>query len=485
MQLNKRRISISPILFLFLLGGIFIHVQAQDVYPGYAFYSSGKSCKLYDMDKDLVHTWTSNYNCAGASRLLRDSSVMFVGRNPEDWSGGVLQSGRFQIITWDGDVVWDFQYSSSTYCPHHNIDVIYYTDDPKETPNLLLACYEKVSGTSSLVDKVTEIKRTGQTTGDIVWEWHAWDHRTSSPNDHPELLKESSTGGMGEWTHLNSVHYNRDLDQVVCGLKSFREFVIIDHSTSTQEAAGSTGGKYGMGGDILYRWGKASNYGFSGSDYLSGFHSARWVLNKMLGTNDEVPGGGNIVIFHNDQSELLEVEPPGDGDGIYPREPNEAFGPDEPIWSQDMSSLGRNEGSIQKLPNGNYFVSDNRSAIFEMTPAGDKVWTMSVTAMQAFKYPLTYFDQVTPVNENTISAQKNTTPKVYLNPVCGTITISFKYLRNSAEISIFTISGKKLFSGTVNQNHFAWNAKNNPNGVYLVRIKNGDTIYSRYLNVIK
>lgn len=483
---NQVSYKLSTIFIFSLVAAIFSpQSRAQDVFPGYAFYSSGNACYLYNMDKTLVHTWTGKFPCAGASRLLRDSSVMFVGRNPTGWSGGVLQSGRFQIIKWDGTLAWDFQYSSATYCPHHNIEVIYKTDDPKEKPNLLLAVYEKVSGTSMILDKVTEIKPTGATTGDIVWEWHAWDHRTSSPNDKPELLTESSGGGMGEWTHLNSVSYNRDLDQIVCGIKSFKEFIIIDHSTTTAEAAGSTGGKYGKGGDILYRWGKASNYGIAGSDYLSGFHSARWVPNILLGTNLTVPGAGNVVLFHNDKKELLEVKPPGNGDGIYPRNSGQAYGPSQPLWVKSLTAMGGNEGSIQKLPNGNYFISDNRSSIFEMNPSGTTVWSLAKVAMQAFKYPLTYFNDVSPVHENTISVQKVSVPKIYSNPSSVSINIGFSNSNNNAEVTICTINGKKLFHGAVYRDNLIWNTKNNSTGVYIITVRTGEKIFNSRVNLMK
>jgi len=473
--------SLFTLLFLISLS---YQIGAQDIFPGYAFYSSGKNCYLYDMNKNLIHTWTSTYNGAGASRLLRDSSVLFVARDVNGWSGGVLQSGRFQIIKWDGAVTWNFQYASTTYCPHHNIEVIYKTDDPKEVPNLLLAVYEKVSGTSLIVDKVTEIKPTGPTTGEIVWEWHAWDHRTSTPNDKPELLKETSSGGMGEWTHLNSVSYNRDLDQIVCGLKSFYEFVIIDHSTTTQQAAGNTGGKYGKGGDILYRWGKASNYGMTGSDYLSGFHSARWVPNVFLGTNLTVPGAGNVLIFHNNKNEVLEVQPAGTGNGIYPRTAGQAFAPSQPLWKMSTPNLGGNEGSIQKLPNGNYFICDNRISIFEMNPAGTKVWTISKVAMQAFKYPLTYFDKVTPI-KNTISDAEIYTPQMFFNRSSGMIHVTLHNSGKPAEISLFTINGKELYKGTVNGDRFAWHITDNSQGVYLITVKVQGTIFSKCFSVIK
>src|SRR6185295_606711 len=61
-------------------------------------------------------------------------------------------------------------------------------------------------------------------------------------------------GFFPDWTHVNAVSYNPDLDQIMISSRMFSEVWIIDHSTTAAEAATSKGGKYGKGGDLLYRW---------------------------------------------------------------------------------------------------------------------------------------------------------------------------------------------------------------------------------------
>ena len=56
-------------------------------------------------------------------------------------------------------------------------------------------------------DYLMEVKPTGKTTGEIVWEWHLWDHLVqdhdkSKPNfgnvsDHPELVDLNFGSGEG------------------------------------------------------------------------------------------------------------------------------------------------------------------------------------------------------------------------------------------------------------------------------------------------
>lgn len=481
--MRSPKITIQIFFLIALLTGVLYHISAQEPYEGLTFYSSGSSAYLYDMDKNLVHEWKSTYNAAATAHLLRDSSVLYSGRDLNGWTGGVLQGGRFQIIKWNGDLAWDFRYSSSDYCPHHNMEIMYYTDDPNEVPNVMAALYVNETGVSR-PDKLVEIKPTGLTTGEVVWEWYSWEHRTNDPDNHPELLDQSSSGGMGDWTHVNNISWNRELDQLVVDIKSFLEIIIIDHSTTTQEAAGSTGGTYGKGGDILYRWGQASNYGISGSDDLRGFHGGAWVHTVCPRTFEELPGGGNVIIFHNDQDELLEIELPGAGDGIYPRDPGEAFGPDSPVWTSDQNLAGH-EGSVQKLPNGNVLYGDPTAGIVEITSDGDVVWSLSTRCNQARRYSYSYLDQSVGVTEKPVSYKKDLSFYIHYDPQNSHAKILFNNPVNNAQVTIFTINGKKVFSNNCIEKHLYWNIKNQPCGIYIVQVKIGNESISKFFNLVK
>ncbi len=477
------RINVLAVLSALILGILFQTV-AQEVYPGLALYSSGNNAYLYNEEKELVHTYRSDYRAAGAPRLMRDSSVIFPGRNPNGWSGGALTAGQFQIITWDGEIVWDFNYACSDYCPHHNFEIMYFTDDQDEVPHILAACYEKPSGTSRLCDKLVEIKPTGATTGEIVWEWHAWDHRTSDPDNHPELLKSPSERQMGDWNHVNNISFNRELDQLVVDMKSFDEFVIIDHSTTTEEAAGHSGGDYGMGGDLLYRWGQASNYGISGSDYIRGFHAGIWIPSVFPGTNLEIPGAGNVMLYHNNGDEVVEIELPGEGDGVYPREPGEAWGPASPAWTYDINASSH-EGSVQRMPNGNTFICDQGGPMYEVTENGQEVWRLDKGGNQALKYAYSYLDPETYAKKKKNMLLQSIPLRIYTNPVTGYVHISLPGAENNAEISIVSVNGKTVFSQVIKQSNAIWNTEGHAGGMYFVRVQNGINLYSQYVKVIQ
>ena len=82
-------------------------------------------------------------------------------------------------------------------------------------------------------------------------------------SDFPERVNINlvSNGPFNDWIHINSIDYNAELDQILLSARNANEIWIIDHSTTTAEAASHSGGNAGKGGDLLYRWGNPQIYG--------------------------------------------------------------------------------------------------------------------------------------------------------------------------------------------------------------------------------
>ncbi len=104
-----------------------------------------------------------------------------------------------------------------------------------------------------------------------MWEWHVWDHLIQDFDDkkanygnvgmHPERVDLNyAKNGNADWLHFNSLDYHPGLDQILVSSPFFNEIWVIDHSTTTAEAAGSQGGLRGRGGDLIYRWGNPAAY---------------------------------------------------------------------------------------------------------------------------------------------------------------------------------------------------------------------------------
>ena len=238
----------------------------------------------WDLDNDgtVVHSWTSDFAPGLSTYLLEDGSLMrtasLQGPDQDFIAGGA--GGRMEQWSWDGELLWEFEYSSSSYQLHHDIEVL-------PNRNVFMIAWEVVSEEdalaagrdSSLVnqgelwpDHIVEVEPTGSSGGNIVWEWHAWDHLVQDHDstkenfgvvaDHPELIDVNFESGQlnAGWTHINSIDYNADLDQILLSVHGFSEVWVIDHSTTTEEAAGHSGGDSGAGGDLLYRQGGTDDF---------------------------------------------------------------------------------------------------------------------------------------------------------------------------------------------------------------------------------
>lgn len=338
--------------------------------------------------------------------------------NPTMQAGGV--GGAFEVLTWDGDLVWEYELSNTDYQHHHDIE-------PLPNGNILMIAWERktaeeayAAGRTSLNDNplnemwsssIFEIQSDGNGGGEIVWEWHLWDHLIQDENpdsdnygivgDHPELFDINKgwlggggpQGGNADWMHLNTISYNIEYDQIVISSHRVDEIFVIDHSTTIEEAASHSGGNYGKGGDFLYRWGNPQNYDRgNNSDNLIGHqHSINWIP-------DGYPGEGNFILFNNDGNEAIEFSPPIDEDGFYIIEDGQPYGPDNIVWSSPYYSTDMQGGAF-RLPNGNTLITDCDSAnIEEVTESGSIVWSYSqsgnnVNIARAQKYAIDYFDE--------------------------------------------------------------------------------------------
>lgn len=109
--------------------------------------------------------------------------------------------------------------------------------------------------------------------------------------------------GVKDWTHVNAISYNPVLDQIMLSYNTASELNIIDHSTTTEEAKGHTGGRYGKGGDFLYRFGNPATMRGDLLQKQSLFvqHNIHWIPDGSNPCYDAVPGGaeGHILLFNN------------------------------------------------------------------------------------------------------------------------------------------------------------------------------------------
>ena len=412
------------------------------------FYATvfAKTAYLIDKNGTVKHTWTSDYYPGMAVYLLDDGSIIYTTRLSILGAGA---GGGLQKITWNNSVVWDFQYYTSDYLSHHDIEVL-------PNGNILMIAWEHKTKKEAIQagrdpnsllqftlspDHIIEVKQTGATTGEIVWEWHAWDHLIQDfdvtkdnygvVSNHPELIDINYGPIADDWLHTNSIDYNEEFDQILISVHNFNEIWVIDHSTTTQEAASHIGGKYGKGGDILYRWGnpKAYRAGTANDQKFFGQHDAQWI-------KEGCPGEGNILVFNNGQgrpqdeySSVDEIVPPVIDDGNYFLEPGSAYGPEEQVWTYDDISYAHYISGAQRLENGNTVICNGPiGRFFEVNSEKEVVWEY------INPYPDLLFNDVFKITYFTPFDQEPEIPDLdcigSLNwrniPTCGYVTGDFQ-----------------------------------------------------------
>lgn len=362
----------------------------------------------------------------------------------EIFEGGGI-GGGIEEYDENGKIVWEYRLADEQRHHHHDIEplpngnilVIHW--ERKSGTKAAEAGRDKdrlVAG-EFWPDAIFEIEKLPNNGSKVVWEWHVWDHlvqdydadranygevaahpekvdlngeRQEKPPAgpppgapvaagdaaaNPDAMRQAGyLGGAAkdakgrnrnirgaDWLHTNGIDYNPALDQIIVSIHHFDEFWVIDHSTTTEEAKGNTGGRYGKGGDLLYRWGNPQSYDLGGPEdrVLFGQHDAQWI-------EPGYPGAGNILVFNNGAgregepfSAVDELAPPMDAKGGYVREAGKPFGPTELVWRYGGTEATDFYSSFisgaQRLKNGNTLICQGADGrVFEVTKDHRIVW---------------------------------------------------------------------------------------------------------------
>jgi hypothetical protein len=491
-----KKIFISVVLIL--LQSFLVETSAQSAFSGYTLYNPLGSYTAYliDMDGNIAHSWACNCSVSDNVYLLEDGTLLRCGRYNNIYLNGAAAGGRIQKIDWNGNLIWDYIYSTTNVCQHHDIEAM-------PNGNVLLIAWEKktaseakIAGSENTQEiwplHIVEVEQTGTATGNIVWEWHLWDHLVQDYDqtkenygvvtDHPELMNINFFGDKKssgyDWLHTNAINYNEELDQIVISSHTLNEFYIIDHSTTTEEAAVHTGGDRGMGGDFLYRWGnpQAYNCGSSSDKKFYVCHDSQWIA-------DGLEGEGNILIFNNGEgrpggnaSSIEEIIPPTDAFGNYLINPGSAFGPENQSWEYFTPHFALHLSGAQRLPNGNTLICEGPLGnLIEISPDEDIVWEFNIggSCTRAYRYAPDYsgLSQLS-INELNVP---DFNFDIYPNPTNGVFSVDIDILENSnCEIVIFNTLGV-IIKNVTNLNTI--DLSQFEKGVYIVNIE--FTIYNK------
>ena len=502
---------------------VFVVTSAQN-FNGFALYNAQGSNTAYliDESQNIAHSWDMNTECNYTVALKENGNLIRGTKvNTSVFSSGNIAAGGgiVQEISPDGSIVWEYTYANSDHVSHHDLTLI--------GDNVLLTAYEKKSAaelntagfnnasSEKWPTHFVELEPDGNGGANIIWEWHIWDHMcqdtdlngpnyVSNISNNPELIdinmiQAQGGPGGGDWFHVNGVDYNEDLDQIVFSSRFASEIYIIDHSTTTSEAATHSGGNSAMGGDILYRWGNPSNYGMSGTRIINNaVHDSRWI------TDDGRPNSGYLQIFNNSGvsnsvSAIDGIDTPWDvATNTYLRTPGQAFEPFSYTTRYECAYSASGQSASDRMSNGNIYVNASPGGgggggggvMYEVDAVtGQIIWAYTAQSQKGFRYECDYpgiialesymypngivttscFD-ATPTIENTIIDALT----IYPNPTKGVIALRFENLvAQDVNVNILNSLGQQIYS-----NHLT-------NDIGLVNEKIDLSIFSEGLYFVK
>ncbi len=495
--------------------GVFINDTAH-TFKGYTLFAPKQYTKTYLINNEgrKVHEWTaSTYAPGQAVYLLENGNLLRACMTQGNLGTGGGEGGRIEEYSWNDSLVWSMDYSTSTYMQHHDIkklpngNIIMLVVEKKTTAQVEAAGFDTTTFQQPdfgqkkciLPDCIIEIQPTYPTGGIVVWEWHVWDHLIQThdatklnygvPSAHPELVDCAGDHRTKPifWNHMNSIDYNATFDQIAMSVRGNSEVWIVDHSTTTAQSAGHTGGLRGKGGDLIFRWGNPLCYGIgtvSNQKYYEQ-HDVEWIKTGS-------PGAGDLLCFNNgvnrNYSTIDQFTPPVDANGNYSIVSGFAYAPTNLSWTYQAtpptSMYAGDISGAQRLPNGNTIICVGPTGtLYEVTAAGQVAWkyigpvtntgpliqgdtipsnpvrpfeTMN-SIFRVYKYAPTYaaftgkvltpgaFLEIYPasINENTLNAPKI---QVYPNPF-------------SDKINIMNNNGKEDYELTDVLGQLVWNGK--------------------------
>lgn len=368
------------------VGLLYEDANASDAY---ALFTPNKNNQVYLVNNcgEKVRQWSFSELPGATCYLVENGNLVRAGQD------------FIEVRDWNDNSIWNYGTTSNGIMQHHDIcplpngNVLCLVTDVYSLAAITAQGRNPAITAANLrLEKIVEIHPTGLTTGTVVWEWKFKDHLIQDFDatklnygvvaDHPELLDLNFANNYNQdYIHTNSIDYNAALDQILISARHLNEIFIIDHSTTTAQAASHSGGTSNRGGDFLWRWGNPRVYRQGNSDDRKLFlqHDAKWVESGYL-------DDGKITVMNNGDpaspqnftsAVMLQPEIVG---GIYTKS-NNKFNPPNYDWSWSGSILGvtvfeDKMSGTHALPNGNIVISETTlGRISEITKSGTLLWS--------------------------------------------------------------------------------------------------------------
>jgi len=448
-----------------------VAVLATEAMQGYTLIPSGSKTTLVDQSGTTVASWATG----GYAAYLTDSGTL-IGQSGNGTGPGAPYGKLVEVR--GTTVLRSWQWTSPTSGTLHHAHTI--------MPNghWLAVGYEQVSGITGYSGNLwnEHILEYDPVAAKVVWEWKATDHMSTTNN--PRKINPTKLTTGGDAFHFNSVSYDPDRDLVLVSSHAMNEILVVDHSTTTAQAATSTGGRYGHGGDFLFRWGSAKNYGGTSATVTNVFHGGNIV-------GPGLPGAGHFLVFANTDvvakhSRAYEVSADfSSADTGYTLAASGEFNASVVFnWYSTTGTYesAGNFGFVQRLPNGNTFITFTKSSKFvEVDSTGTIRLTLTGDAKRALRYPKT-FAGLAALGIVPTSVATRTARAFGVENLRGRILATG--LASGDVVRVYDASGTLRFEGAIVGESLSIPTSGWSRGVHLVQVRSPGSVSARPVTIL-
>ncbi|WP_430409923.1 aryl-sulfate sulfotransferase [Kordia sp.] len=347
-----------------------------------AIVNGGDNAFLMDKTGEKLHEFNFPNQLGNDFEILPNGKLLgiFKDENATIIFGGY--GGIARIMDFEGNIEWEYSLSTTNFVMHHDVEML-------PNGNVLILVWERITEATATTQGSTntgdiypeKLIEINPTTNTIVWEWRSFDHiihdsDATLPNygdisQNPQKIDINYNAqeiANGDIMHANGFDYDDDKDVIYLSVNYYDEVWVIDHSTTTAEAATNTGGNYGKGGDLIYRFGNPLAY----DNTVGEVRSDRNHYPNLL--ENGVPGEGNMLVYVNglnaNVSKILELEMPQNFT-LTPDADNEP----NLVWSYENPDLfsSKISGAV-RLNNGNTLICEGDFGFWEITPQKEIAW---------------------------------------------------------------------------------------------------------------
>lgn len=350
----------------------------------------GSRVFLMNKEAEILFEWELPEGLGNDCFLLPSGQLLTCLKDAEAIITFGGYGGVMRLINPDQSVEWEVVYSTEDFVAHHDVEML-------PNGNILFLVWERISAEEALekgfvndsdifTEAIIEMNPYSQ---EIIWEWHAIDHVVQNNDaaksnfgtlaENPRKINiNHDPRENGDIMHANALTYDFTKDVIYISVNFYSEVWVVDHSTSTEEAADITGGNFNLGGDLIYRFGNPEAYDNTAASrlfYNNHFPNLIRDFNSLL-----IFGNGNDI----EQSTVYELQLnlPFQLNSSADNEPEILWSFTHPDLFSDIVS-----GAV-RLKNGNTLITEGDAGLWEVTNDKEVVWRFNAQGLfwRAYSY---------------------------------------------------------------------------------------------------